>query len=167
MNHKTVNYIHQIVEHLLKAQEIATAHGYNNLFQPGMVKELVIGDLLGHEVHRTKHALDACDPSDSSIKYEYLSCVKGGTFQFDRMFKSPVDKRNKSLSRITRNSAIFCVVFDKEHPLTIQVIYQVAVDIMLQEAERQLDASKNSISHVGFSIKWCQTNGKIIYSNVP
>ena len=95
-----MNYIHQIVEYILKAQELATLYGYKNLLQPGMVKELIIGDILGHEVHRTKHEPDAWDPNNPKIKYEYLSCVERGAFQLDRMFKFPPDKRAKPLDRI-------------------------------------------------------------------
>ncbi len=162
-----MNYIHQIVEHILKAQEIATLYGYKNLLQPGMVKELIIGDILGHEVHRTKHEPDAWSPDDPTLKFEYLSCVEGGTFQLDRMFKSPAEKRAKSLLRLTRNSAIYCAVFDMDHPLTVKVIYLLAVDTVLKEAERQLDVSRNDISHVGFSIKWCEKNGKVVYNKEP
>ena len=35
---------------------------------------------------------------------------------------------------------------------------------MLREAERQLDASRNEISHVGFTIKWAQQNGKVVHT---
>ena len=156
--------IGQIIDHVRKAQEIATQHGFRNLLQPGLVKELVIADILGHEVHKTKHEADASDPANPDLKFEYLSCFKGGTFQLDRMFRSPPDKRFKSLERITRNSAIYCAVFDAESPLDVLVIYEVSVDAMMREAERQLDASRNEISHIGFTIKWAQQNGKNIYS---
>lgn len=162
-----MNYIHQIVEYILKAQELATLYGYKDLLQPGMVKELIIGDILGHEVHRTKHEPDAWDPNNTELKFEYLSCVEGGTFQLDRMFKNPPEKRAKSLLRIARNAAIYCAVFDAEHPLTVRVIYKLSVDVVLREAERQLDVSRNDISHVGFSIKWCERNGEVVYKKVP
>jgi hypothetical protein len=155
-----MNYISQIINYVRKAQEIAAQHGFKNLLQPGLVKELEVADILGHEVHRTKHEPDAFDPA----KFEYLSCFDGGTFQLDRMFKSPADKREKSLERITRNTAIYCAVFDEESPLDVIVIYEVPVDVMLREAERQLDASCNDISHVGFTIKWAQQCGKVVYS---
>ncbi len=35
---------------------------------------------------------------------------------------------------------------------------------MLAETERKLDASSNDISHVGFTPKWAQQNGKVVYS---
>jgi hypothetical protein len=158
-----MNYISQIINYVRKAQEIAAQHGFKNLLQPGLVKELVVADILGHEVHRTKHEPDAFDPADPERKFEYLSCFEGGTFQLDRMFSSPFDKRAKSLERITRNTAIYCAVFDEESPLDVLAIYEVQVDAMLCEAGRQLDASRNKISHIGFTIKWAQQNGKLVY----
>ena len=159
-----MSYIRQIINYVRKAQEIAAEHGFKNLLQPGLVKELVVADILGHEVHKTKHEPDAFDPAHPERKFEYLSCFEGGTFQLDRMFKSPADKRAKSLERITRNTAIYCAVFDEESPLDVLAIYEVAVDAVLREAWRQLDASRNEISHVGFTIKWTQQNGKLVYT---
>jgi len=162
-----MNYITQIISYIRKAQEIATKHGFTNLLQPGLVKELVIADILGHEVHKTKHEPDAYDPKDPSRAFEYLSCFVGGTFQLDRMFRSPPDKRAKSLERITRNVAIFCAVFDEQSPLDVVTIYEVPVDALLREVERQLDASRNAISHVGVTIKWAHEHGKRVYSKTP
>ncbi len=158
-----MSYISQIVEYVKKAQEIATRYGYKNLLQPGLVKELIIGDLLGHEVHRTKHDADAWDPNNPELKYEYLSCLEKGTFQLDRMFKSPSHKRAKSLERVTRNTALYCAVFEEDNPLTVSIIYQLPIAVVLQEVERQLDASSNNISHVGLTIKWCERNGAVVY----
>jgi hypothetical protein len=81
------------------------------------------------------------------------------------MFKSPPDKRAKSLERITRNHKIYCAIFQEESPLTVLAIYEVEVRVMLREAERQLDRSRNDISHIGFTIKWAQENGKLVYKN--
>ena len=159
-----MSYIRQIIAYVRQAQEIAAQHGFKNLLQPGLVKELVVADILGHEVHRTKHEPDAFDPANPSRKFEYLSCFEGGTFQLDRMFKSPADKRLKSLERIKRNAAIYCAVFDEGSPLDVLVIYEVPVEAMLREAERQLDASRNEISHVGFTIKWAQQNGNVVHT---
>ena len=159
-----MSYIRQIIAYIRQAQEIAAQHGFKNLLQPGLVKELVVADILGHEVHRTKHEPDAFDPANPSRKFEYLSCFEGGTFQLDRMFKSPADKRLKSLERIKRNAAIYCAVFDEGSPLDVLAIYEVPVDAMLRETEWQLDASRNEISHVGFTIKWAQQNGKVVHT---
>ena len=101
MEARLMNYISRIVELVKEAQEIAARYGFRNLLQPGLIKELIIADILGHEVHKTKHEPDAYDPENPDLKYEYLSCFENGTFQLDRMFKSPPDKRAKSLERIT------------------------------------------------------------------
>ena len=159
-----MTYIKQIIALIREAQAIASKHGFSNLLQPGLVKELVIADKLGHEVHRSKHEADAWEPDNPDVKYEYLTCFEGGTFQLDRMFKYPPDKREKSLERITRNAAIFCAVFDKKQPLEIKKIYKLSVNAMLREASRQLDASSNDISHLGYTIKWCEENGEIVLS---
>lgn len=161
---RVVSYIHQIVDYIKTAQAIAKQHGFANLLQPGLIKEMIVADILGHDVHKTKHAADACDPQDPSIQYEYLTCFEKGTFQLDRMFKHPLEKRTKSLNRIRRNKAIYCAVFEVENPLTVSVIYEVPTEVMLAEAERILDASSNDISHMGFSPKWASTHGKAVYT---
>lgn len=155
----------QIVSLLKQAQKIAAELGFLNLFQPGLAKEMITASILNHEVHTTKHEADAWDPTNPDIKYEYLSCWEGGTFQLDRMFKYPEDKKQKSLQRIIRNDCFFCVVFKKESPLDVKTIYKISTQDILQEAERQLHASSNDISHVGFTIKWAREYGEVVYSN--
>ncbi|MEK7172736.1 MAG: hypothetical protein AAB740_02025, partial [Patescibacteria group bacterium] len=97
------------------------------------------------------------------IQYEYLSCYEGGTGQLDRMFKRPLVKREESLQRIKRNQAIYFAVFYKSNPLEVKIIYEIMPKVLLQETEKQLDRSKNAISHVGFSENWAKQNGKIVY----
>ncbi len=160
---RAMSYISLIVDHIRQAQEIAVTHGFKNLLQPGLVKELIVADILGHEVHRTKHEPDAYDPRNPARKFEYLSCFERGSFQLDRMFKSPAAKRRKSLDRISRNTGVFCAVFAQEHPLSVLMIHEVPVHVLLREAERQLDASRNVISHVAFAVKWVQANGTAVY----
>src|SRR5260221_7676603 len=94
--------IRQIIDLVVKAQELDGSIGIPNLLQPGLVKELMIADVLGHKIISSKRHADACDPKDTSIHYEYLSCKEGGSGQFDRMFKEPQNKRAESLARITR-----------------------------------------------------------------
>ena len=160
-----MSYISEIVALIRQAQLIASKHGFTNLLQPGLVKEMIIADILGHEVHRSKHEADAWDPQNPDVKFEYLTCFEGGTFQLDRMFKAPPEKRAKSLERITRNSAVFCAVFYRKRPLDVKKIYRVSIEKMLEEANRQLDASRNDISHIGYTIRWCEENGETVYQN--
>lgn len=155
----------QIVDLVVKAQELARSVGIENLLQPGLVKEMIIADLLGHTVITSKRDADACDPNDSSIKYEYLSCIEGGSGQLDRMFKEPPDKRTDSLARIARNKMIYFAVFYKADQLKVKAIYELSPDVVAAETERRLDRSRNAISHVGFSIDWAARNGKIVYED--
>ena len=157
--------IGQIIRLIIKAQVLALKIGVPNILQPGLVKEMIISEVLDHELITSKRDADACNKKDPSIKYEYLSCYEGGSGQLDRMFKKPLDKRTESLHRITRNKMIYFAIFYKENPLKIKIIYEITPDVLLKETERQLDRSSNAISHVGFSENWANQNSKIIYED--
>lgn len=145
----------EVVALVRQAQSIAVKSGMN-ILQPGLIKELIIAETLGHDVYPKKHGQDAVS-KDGTNNYEYLTCKAGGSFQFDRMFKSPPEKRVKSMHRITRNKKIYCVVFTE--PLQVQEVWDVPVETFEAEVERQLDASQNEISHVSVPIKWVRKNG--------
>lgn len=68
----------EIIELMLKVAELARRVGINNLLQPGLVKEMIIADLLGHELIHSKRDADAHASDDPAEKYEYLSCKEGG-----------------------------------------------------------------------------------------
>lgn len=155
----------QIIILVRKAQKLALSIGIPNILQPGLVKEMIIAEILGHNLIYSKRNADACDKHDSSIKYEYLSCYEGGTGQLDRMFKEPREKRRGSLQRITRNKMIYFAVFYENDPLKIKNIYAIEPLVLLKETDRQLDRSRNAISHVGFSEEWSLENGKVVYHN--
>lgn len=155
----------KIVALVVKASELAKTVGIHNLLQPGLVKEMIIADLLGHQLITTKRDADARDPDNFEILYEYLSCKEGGSGQLDRMFKEPEKKRQESLNRIRRNSKIYCAIFYKNNQTRAKVIYEMDPKVVVKETERQLDRSRNVISHVSFSEKWAQENGQIVYQD--
>lgn len=155
----------EIIGLILKAVALARRVGINNLLQPGLVKEMIIADLLGHELIHSKRDADAHAPDDPAEKYEYLSCKEGGSGQLDRMFREPLDKRSESLKRVTRNSKIYFAVFYASNQTKCKVIYELEPEVVLAETERQLDKSRNLISHVGFSVGWARRNGKIAYED--
>jgi len=155
--------ISQIIRLVRKAQELAIRIGIYNILQPGLVKEMIIAEILGHEIITSKRDADARDKTNPDIKYEYLTCYEGGTGQLDRVFKEPAEKRAESLFRIQRNKKIYFAIFYKKRPLTVKTIYEVEPNILLEEAERQLDRSRNPISHVGFSENWAKEHGKMVY----
>lgn len=154
-----------IIELVKKAFAMAQGIGINNLLQPGLVKEMIIAETLGHTLITSKRDADAHKTGHPSVKYEYLSCKEGGSGQLDRMFKSPPKERSKSLDRIRRNDSIFFAVFDKDDQIKVLKIYEISPIALIIETERQLDCSKNDISHVGFSEKWVTENGTLIFSN--
>lgn len=157
--------ISKIIDLVVKAQELALKIGIPNILQPGLVKEMIISETLGHELITSKRDADACDKNDHSIKYEYLSCYEDGTGQLDRMFKSPAEKRAESLYRITRNKMVYLAIFYKKNPLKIKIIYEIQPGVLLKETKRQLNRSSNAISHVGFSENWAKLNSKVVYQD--
>ena len=97
----------KIINLVVRAAEIARTLGIHNLLQPSLVKEMMIADILGHELITAKRGADARDSRNPSQVYEYLSCKEGGSGQLDRMFKRPDKKRQESLNRIRRNEKIY------------------------------------------------------------
>lgn len=158
-----VSSFRPIIALVRQAQRLASAAGIRNILQPGLIKEMIIAEVLGHQLIHTKHDSDACDANDVTVKYEYLSCAEGGSGQLDRMFKEPLEKRRESLRRIGRNAAIFLAVFRKDDPLHVLRMYVIDPDVLMTEAHRQLDRSRNVISHVRFSEAWARTHGRIVY----
>ncbi len=124
-----------------------------------------MAEVLGHKVITSKGAADACDVNDPSIQYEYLSCKEGGSGQLDRMFKEPPNKRAESLNRIWRNRKVYLAIFFESNQTKIKTIYELEPSVVVVETERQLDRSRNAISHVGFSEKWARQNGVVVYQN--
>jgi hypothetical protein len=157
----------KIIALVLKAAELARSIGISNLLQPGLVKEMIIADILGHELIHSKRDADAHAPNNPAEKYEYLSCKEGGSGQLDRMFKEPAAKRADSLSRITRNRKVYFAVFYEANQMKCKVIYEIEPQVVIEETERQLDRSRNAISHVGFSEDWASHNGRVVYQDWP
>jgi hypothetical protein len=159
----TTTAFRKIINLVLQAQNLASTIGIPNILQPGLIKEMIIAEVLGHKLIHSKRDADACDPNDPNKKYEYLSCCEGGSGQLDRMFKEPSDKRQESLKRISRNDKIYLAIFSAHAPLNLKVIYEIKPDTLVSETERQLDKSSNAISHVGFSESWAEKNGIVVY----
>ncbi|MBL7965350.1 MAG: hypothetical protein JNM31_16050 [Flavobacteriales bacterium] len=153
-----------IVALIRQAQALASSIGIPNILQPGLVKEMIIAEILGHEVIYTKHDSDARDPEDPNVLFEYLSCLEGGTGQLDRVFNRPEAKRRASIQRIRRNRKVYLAIFFKKEPLKVKVIYELDPETVAKETEAKLDRSSNEISHVGFSEPWAKVNGKVVYS---
>ena len=155
----------QILQLVKQAFDLARSVGIQNLLQPGLVKETVIADILGHDVIASKRHADARHPDNPNITYEYLTCKEGGSGQFDRMFKHPPDKREKSLQRIRRNSKIYLAVFYANNQMEVKVIYELEPTVVEAEAIKRLDRSSNDMSHFGLTESWARAHGTLVYDN--
>lgn len=153
----------EIIRLVREAARLAKAQGIDNILQPGLIKEMIVCDLLGHRLISSKRHADACDPDDETILYEYLSCKEGGSGQLDRMFARPPEKRAVSMRRITRNAKVYFAVFRAGDQLDVKVIYELDPKVVCREVERQLNASTNAISHVGLSEAWAAKHGRVVY----
>ena len=138
-----------------------------NLFQPGLIREMIVAEKLGHNVNTIKREHDAqsqyLNQSGTHDKYEYLTAYGGGSFQIDRV-RSSLNFRAQQLDRITRNNAIFCASFDKD-TLNIISIYQIDPTTLANDAERQLDNANlggKQITHLSFPRTWVVNNGTLI-----
>jgi len=159
------NVYRKVIALIRDAARLARAAGIPNLLQPGLVKEMIVADILGHELIVGKRDADARSPDDPSVVYEYLSCKEGGAGQLDRMFKAPAGKRKASMHRILRNDKIYLAVFYKEDQTRVKIIYELAPDVAAKEARRQLKRSINDISHISFSETWARQNGTVVHEH--
>ena len=63
----------KIIHLVIQAQELALKIGIPNILQPGLVKEMIISEILGHDLIHSKRDADACDNNDPSIISELLT----------------------------------------------------------------------------------------------
>lgn len=151
----------ELIDFLKEAQRIALEkHGVPNILQPGVIKELMMAEILGHDLIPQKDYADAKDKNGNT--YEYLASIrrvnvttnKGCSFQMDRVTLN-------NLNRVTRNKAFYFGIF-KDH-LDVEEIWKVEIPIVLAEVKRQLEKCKNEIAHVNFLLKWLEGNGARVF----
>jgi hypothetical protein len=151
----------ELFELLKSAQVIALEkHGVPNILQPGVIKELMMAEILGHDLIPQKDSADAKDQFGKT--YEYLASIrrvnvatnKGCSFQMDRITEN-------NLHRVTRNEAFYFGIF-KDH-LEVEEIWRVEIPIVLEEVNRQFQKCRNDIAHVNFLLKWLEENGQKVY----
>jgi len=151
----------ELVDLLKEAQRIALEkHGVPNILQPGVIKELMMAEILGHNLIPQKDSADAKDKTGNP--YEYLASIrrvgvttnKGCSFQMDRVTPS-------NLHRVTRNKAFYFGIF-KDH-LEVDEIWRVEIPVVLTEVKRQLGKCRNDIAHVNFLLKWLGENGTKVF----
>ena len=161
----------RLVSRIDEANLIAQKFGIN-ISQPGLIKEIVMAQKLGHSVVSAKHLPDACDPKTGDY-FEYLSCQNkpglrdsGKNFAIDCMFSRPETDLERSLKRITRNRTFYCGVF---RGTLLEEIYEVPTQTFLDYTTANLNrrdkggTSKNREHTVNYSLKWVKEVGTKIY----
>lgn len=155
------------IEYLNKAQDLFRKAGIDNITQPGLIKEVIMADKLGHKIIKNKHLPDA---TDGSNYFEYLSCQektskkgkKSGNFAIDCMF-SDSERKPDSLDRITRNESFYCGVFEG---LTLKYIYNVSTDSFLEYTDDNLTRrgvkSKNKEHTIKYPLSWVLKVGNMV-----
>ena len=147
----------EMIRLLNALNELKDELGYTqDLLTPGFLKEVIIGSILGHHVHRTKHGPDAYADETEEVCFEYLSCKEGGSFQLDRIHEG-------NLYRITRNDAFYFALFSAEDSLQAVKIYKVETDVVLNEAKRKIANMSESSKHIGFGQRWTRENGTLVW----
>lgn len=136
-----------IIQHLKYSQELAKRLGLNNLSQPGVVKEIIMANALGHKVQTSKHLHDAESFTDSEERYEYLTCLDGGSFQLDR-----VSEENLEMIE-TRNKYVYCGIFNKAEPLHLEQIYELDPSRLYKFMLDKYSASSSTSRHVNVRLK--------------
>lgn len=140
-----------MLELLREAHQITRGDGIPNLFQPGLIREMVLADRLGHILLPGKRDADATD-SEGNL-YEYLTALTGGEFQIDRLTSS-------NLYRITRNRLIYCATFCRTNLLDVVEVYAVEPDHLVEEARRQIAVSRNHLVHFTVRNWWVVEHGR-------
>ncbi len=167
MSIKSRKLIFRIIIRLAKRLSVLSSKiGISNIFQPGLIKEMIIADILGHTLVPTKRGPDAMSmaPLGKPRYYEYLTCLEGGAGQIDRVFRKG-SKRRRSLDRILRNRWIYLAIFDENNILYCIRIYRLSPRSVVRHIKRQLIRSRNEISHVTITEKWAKRRGKIVWKS--
>ncbi len=162
--------VQKMIEYFEKATLLAKEIGVDNITQAGLIKEMKMAEVLGHNVISDKHCADAIDQNGSL--YEYLSCqvsAKTSVFAIDGLFSRPLERMEQTLEhRISRNAAFFCGTFDG---VFLKKIYKVDTEKFFEYTRDSLTRrdqngkSKNSEHTINYPLKWIESVGKIVYNS--
>lgn len=160
------DYLNEACNYLELAQEYDRKVGINDLSKIGIVRELMMSNILGHYLIEGKHIHDAEDEEGNKI--EYLSKKdNNNSYCFDCMFSRPQEFKDKSLERITRNDRIYCASFSGIICTEIYCVDDVNVikdfvDQNLTKRDKN-GQSKNNEHTVSIPNKIIKEYGRLVY----
>lgn len=124
MKYKAVIEKWNELDELLKVLELKDSS------TPGLRREIQVADILGHDVHKTKHGPDAHSRIDENEKYEYLCSAEEGSVQLDRIDLTNVHER------IGKSNKVFAIFF-KEN--VVSKIYEIDSQSVLVSAVEKIN----------------------------
>ena len=159
--------VSQAIGHLMKAKDCLAQIGINNMTQQGVIKECIMAWVMRHKLMPKKHGADACDIDDPTVLYEYLSAQNKSPFAMDDMNSRPLEMKEASLLKLTRNKNVYCGMFI--NGIEIQEIWQVDPKTLADHTSENLTKrdrngqNKNNQHTINYSQKLIRSIGVRVY----
>jgi hypothetical protein len=155
----------KILALMSEACRLAVLEGIPDLCRPGVVKQMIVSDALGHESCGAWHygPGDAFDPKDPEKRFEYFITSDGKRFQAGIVRRSDWEAKKSFYVRFEKAAAIFFAVFDTHEPLKLLRVYRVETEAFRAALEQQIAQSKSAIVNSTFAERWVATNGTLVF----
>jgi hypothetical protein len=160
-----------LIEACKNLQSEADRLGIRNIYRPGLARELVIAQALGHEVLAEGGGADAKD-SEGNL-YEYLHAKdqvsrnkgkdwsgKKDPMAFSQFSQTGMTKKNYK-GRITRNKSYIFAIFYGH--LTLVEAIEVSSEKVLSYAQNTYIPTTTKPTALSIDLQWVREEGKTIY----
>jgi len=155
----------KVISLITEAQQLAELEGIRDIFRPGFIKEMIVGDVLGHRLCSSWRdgSGDAYDPRNPEQRFEYFTAPEGRRFQAGLIRRHDWQSKKSAFMRFTNAAAVYLAVFDPREPLKLVRIYLIETEVFRTEIDRQVKESKSSVINASFSERWASTAGRLIF----
>ncbi len=154
----------RIIELVLKASDLGRAIGMDNLLQPGLVKEMIIVDILNHRLIYSKRDAEACSINDGNESMDTCLAGKDGADNWTGCSRR-LPRSDQHPCEESREIQLFTPLFLTPTTRRNARGYKIEPKILLLETERKLNKSESDIFHVGFTETWARRDGMIVYED--
>ncbi len=155
----------QLVALMTEAHRLAELEGIRDVFRPGFIKQMIVGDALGHQACNSWRdgPGDAYDPRNPEKRFEYFTAPEGRRFQAGLIRRSDWQAKKSVYARFQKAAAVYLAVFDAREPLQLLRVYLIEPEAFLAELERQVMESKSAVINASFSERWASTIGRLVF----